>query len=153
MLWKEVRGLTMKSLSGQAHMMLTKVAAQLKDGTWPPATSGTQQLVFELDGKGKEGLLVAYDYSGEDFPKAFVGDEADSPEVKTLLKYVDRAAAVILLIDPAVVASSDVEGAAEDDFGMVQAVQRIRNWHGGEDVPVVLALTKADRNAELLNKH
>lgn len=150
MLWKKIGGLTMKALSGPAHTMLMSVMDQLRHGQWPEATLGTRQLEFELTYKRRKRLLVAFDYSGEDFRRAFVDDDTDSAEVKKLLRYVDRAAAVILLIDPAVVVSGKQDEVTDDDFGMVQAVERIRNWHGGSDVPVVIALTKADRNKGLI---
>ena len=41
----------------------------------------------------------------------------------------------------------------EDDFGLVQAVQRIRNWPGGDTVPIVLVLTKMDQHQQLLDHH
>lgn len=153
MLWKAIGGLTMKALSGQSHSILMAVVDQLKRGEWPEATLGSRQLEFELTHKRRQRLLIALDYSGEDFRRAFVEEDTDSPEVKKLLKYVDRAAAVILLVDPAVVAGGKQDEINDDDFGMVQAVERIRNWHGGSDVPVVIALTKADRNKQLIRSH
>jgi hypothetical protein len=149
-LWKSIGGLTMKALAGPTHKLLTGVADQLQHGHWPEATLGTRQLEFELDDHGHKRVVVAFDYSGEDFRRAFVDEETESPEVKKLLSYLHRAAAVILLIDPAVAAGGKHEEVVDDDFGMVQAVQRIRSIHGGRDVPVVLALTKADRNREII---
>ena len=149
-LWKALSGLTMKALAGPTHKMLTGVADQLHRGYWPEATLGTRQLEFELDDHGHRRVVVAFDYSGEDFRRAFVDEETESPEVQKLLSYLHRAAAVILLIDPAVAATGKHDEVVDDDFGMVQAVQRIREIHGGEDVPVVLALTKADRNREII---
>jgi hypothetical protein len=149
-LWKALGGLTMKALAGPTHKMLTGVADQLHRGYWPEATLGTRQLEFELDDHGHRRVVVAFDYSGEDFRRAFVDDEIESPEVQKLLSYLHRAAAVMLLIDPAVAATGKHDEVVDDDFGMVQAVQRIREIHGGEDVPVVLALTKADRNREII---
>ncbi|MBU0617006.1 MAG: GTPase domain-containing protein [Planctomycetes bacterium] len=149
-LWKSLGGLTMKALAGPTHKMLTGVADQLQRGHWPEATLGTRQLEFELDDHGHKRVVVAFDYSGEDFRRAFVDEETESPEVKKLLSYLHRAAAVILLIDPAVAAGGKHDEVVDDDFGMVQAVQRVRKIHGGEDVPVVLALTKADRNREVI---
>ncbi|MFQ5502431.1 MAG: hypothetical protein ACE5EQ_09045 [Phycisphaerae bacterium] len=153
MLWKSLDGITMKAMSGGVHKMLTSIANQLTRQEWPEATLGTRQLEFELNDHGRKRLLVAFDYSGEDFKRAFVDEDTESPEVKKLLNYVDRAAAVILLIDPAVAVSGKHDEVVDDDFGMVQAVQRIRDWQGGEDVPVVLVLTKGDRNTKLIRSH
>jgi hypothetical protein len=149
-LWKSLGGLTMKALAGPTHKMLTGVADQLQRGHWPEATLGTRQLEFELDDHGHKRVVVAFDYSGEDFRRAFVDEQTESPEVKKLLSYLHRAAAVILLIDPAVAAGGKHDEVVDDDFGMVQAVHRIRAIHGGDDVPVVLALTKADRNRAIV---
>ena len=153
MLWKSVRGLTMKALSGPAHEMLMSIVDQLKRGVWPEATLGTRQVEFELNDHGRKRLLLAFDYSGEDFRQAFVEEDTASPQVRKLLNYVDRAAAVILLLDPAVAVSGKHEEIVDDDFGMVQAVERIRNWQGGANVPVAIALTKADRNRNLIQSH
>lgn len=149
-LWKSIGGLTMKALAGPTHKMLTGITEQLRRGRWPEATLGTRQLEFELDDHGHKRLVVAYDYSGENFRRAFVDEDTESSEVKKLLNYLDRAAAVILLIDPAVAVEGEHDEVVDDDFGMVQAVERIRNWHGGHTVPVVLALTKGDRNREII---
>lgn len=149
-LWKSLDGLTMKAVAGPTHKMLTGVADQLRRGHWPEATLGTRQLEFELDDHGRKRVVVAFDYSGEDFRRAFVDEETESPEVQKLLGYLQRAAAVILLIDPAVAATGKHDEVVDDDFGMVQAIEKIRNWRGGEDVPVVLALTKADRNRKIV---
>jgi hypothetical protein len=150
--WKTIGGLTMKALAGPAHKMLMGIMEQLQQGAWPEATLGTRQLEFELDDDGRRCLLVAFDYSGEDFSRAFVDEDQDSPNVRKLLNYLDRAAAVILLIDPAVAVHGASRHVADDDFGMVQAVERIRNWPGGDQVPVVLALTKADRSRKLIQE-
>lgn len=151
--WKSTSGLVMKSLSGPTHMTLMDIANQLKTGQWPDATLGTRQLEFEIDYRGQSHLLVAFDYSGEDFRRAFIDEDISSPEVKKLLNYVDRASAVILLMDPSVMIDGKHDEIADDDFGMVQAVQRIRNWPGGEHVPIVIVLTKADRNRALIQSH
>jgi len=152
-LWKSVRGLTMKALSGPAHELLMSIVDQLRRGEWPEATLGTRQLEFLIDDGVRRRLLVAFDYSGEDFRRAFVEEDTKPPQVKKLLNYVDRAAAVILLLDPAVAASGKHSEVVDDDFGMVQAVERIRNWQGGHRVPVAIALTKADRNKSLIQSH
>jgi hypothetical protein len=153
MLWKAIGGVTMKALSGPTHKMLMAVNDQLKRQEWPEATLGTRQLEFELTHHGRRYLLVAFDYSGEDFRKAFIEEDTASTETKKLLNYVDRASAVILLLDPAVATGGKYDEVVDDDFGMVQAVQRVRDWQGGEEVPIVVVLTKADRNQNLIRSH
>lgn len=150
MLWKSSGGLTMKALSGATHKALIGVVNQLKHGQWPEATLGARQMEFELNDHHHKRLLVALDYSGEDFRRAFVDEDHQSNEVKKLLHYLDRAMAVILLMDASVAVKDDPDESVDDDFGMVQAVERLRNWPGGENVPVVLAMTKADRNRKVL---
>lgn len=150
--WKATDGLTMKALAGPTHKMLMGIADRMKQGQWPDATSGTRQLEFELDDHGRKRLLVAFDYAGENFSRAFVDEDQNSPDVRKLLNYLDRAMAVLLLVDPAVAVKGDTDEVADDDFGMVQAVERIRNWPGGDRVPVVLALTKADRTRGIIRE-
>lgn len=151
-LWKSVDGLTAKALSGEIHKQLINTHLLLQKGEWPSSTLGTSQIDLELEYHGKRRLLVALDYAGELFSKAFVDERNDWPGVKELKSHIDRAAAVLLLVDPVVVAGADSQAAMDDDFGLVQAVQRIRNWPGGEDVPVVLVLTKCDQNQTLLDR-
>lgn len=151
-LWRSVDGLTAKALTGEVHRQLMSVHQMLRDSQWPPSTLGTTQVDLELEYHGKRRLLVALDFAGELFSKAFLHEQSDWPGVKELVKHIDRAAAVLLLVDPAVVAGMDKHAAMEDDFGMVQAAQRIRNWAGGERVPIVLVLTKMDQNQELLDR-
>ncbi len=153
MLWQSLGKLRMKALSGSVHSMLTSIADELGCGRWPEATLSTQMLAFDLHYEGKKRLLVACDYAGEDFRRAFIEDQHDPSEVNRLLRYVDRAAAVMLLIDPAVAVEGKHEERVDDDFGMVQAVERIRNWQGGRHVPIVLLLTKSDRNAAILRSY
>jgi hypothetical protein len=152
-LWRSLKGMTAKALSGEVHKQLMGVHQMLREGQWPPSTLGTSQIDLELEHHGHKRLLVALDFAGELFGKAFLDEQSDWPGVKELVSHIDRAAAVILLVDPAVVAGMDQRAAMEDDFGLVQAVQRIRNWPGGDTVPIVLVLTKMDQHQQLLDHH
>jgi hypothetical protein len=152
-LWRAMKGTTAKALSGEVHKQLMGVHQMLREGQWPPSTLGTSQIDLELEHHGRKRLLVALDFAGELFGKAFLDEQSDWPGVKELVSHIDRAAAVILLVDPAVVAGMDRRAAMEDDFGLVQAVQRIRNWPGGDTVPIVLVLTKMDQHQHLLDRH
>jgi hypothetical protein len=107
---------------------------------------------LEIEDHGVPRLMVALDYAGEMFANAFLHERFDMPDVKTLVDHIDRAAAVMLLVDPSIAAGMDHHAATEDDFGLVQAVQRIRNWPGGDDVPIVLVLTKVDQHQALLDR-
>jgi|GEM_PF-5404410 len=149
-LWKSMGGLTMKAQAGPTHKMLTGIVDQLRRGHWPEATLGTRHLEFELDDNGVKRTIVAFDYSGEDFRRAFVEDDETSPETAKLMEYLGRAAAAILLIDPAVAVAGDHDEIVDDDFGMVQAVKKIRGCPGGDTAPITVALTKGDRNREVI---
>jgi len=148
-LWKSSDGFSMRALSGQAHRELILTYDTLQHREWPAATlrSTLNHMEFELEYRGRRRILVGLDYAGEVFRDAFVGDDAISPEAKALLSHIDRALAVMLMVDPLIAAGTDADAAMDDDFGIVQAVQRIRDWPGGEDVPVVVLLTKADRQS------
>jgi len=150
--WKASDGLTMKALAGPTHKMLMDIVDRLKHGQWPDSTLGTRQLEFELDDHGRKQLLIAFDYAGENFSKAFVEEDQSSPDVVKLLGYLKRAAAVILLIDPLVAVKGRNDEVMDDDYGMVQAVERIRNWPGGDQVPIVLVLTKWDLTRKLIHE-
>lgn len=150
-LWKSRDGLCMKALSGRSHKELMGICETLRRGEWPPATERTTvaHTEFELQYRHRKQVLVALDYAGEVFQDAFVNDDMESPQARALISHIDRAVAVILLVDPSVAASGDAEAFVDDDYGIVQAIQRIRDWPGGEDVPVVLLFTKFDQNRQL----
>ena len=150
--WRSLDGLTMKAVSGQVHGDCIRVVEGLRRGRWPAATLETQHWDLEIEFKGQRHLLVALDYAGELFHRAFVQDIIETPETKELVKHIDAAAAVILLIDVASATGPDVDAAIDDDFGMTQAVTRIRNWPGGKSIPVALAFTKADENKHIISR-
>lgn len=151
-LWKSLDGMTAKALTGETHKELIEVNRILKQGQWPSATVGATQVAMELEYHHRKRLLVALDYAGEKFSDAFVKENTEDPVVKDLLRHIDRAVTVMLLIDPSVIAGDDMDAAVDDDFGMVQAVQRIRNWPGGDSVPIVLVLTKMDLHQHLIDR-
>lgn len=152
MLWKSIGGISAKAISGDVHRALMSTYQSLLKGQWPSATvHEVLQVDLEIEYEGVKRLMVTADYSGELFRKAFVEEDSTFAGVKELTNNVDRALAVILLIDPSIVAGDDYDAAIDDDFGLVQAVNRIRNWPGGEDVPVVVALSKMDRHQHLID--
>lgn len=151
-LWRSLDGLTAKALTGETHRQLMEVATLLKHGEWPSSTTGTTQVAMEIEYHGRKRLMVALDFAGELFSKAFVREHNDEPGVKELLKHIDSAAGVMLLVDPSIITGKDADAAVDDDFGMVQAVQRIRNWPGGDEVPIVLILTKMDMYQHLIDR-
>ena len=152
MLWDRLTGLGARASTGAAHRQLMSVARSLKACAWPVATQGTIEVPLVVDYGGIRQAMVVLDYAGELFTKAFFRDQIDAREVAPLLQHIDHAAAVILLVDPMVTVGLDHEAIMEDDFGLVQAVQRIRESPGGKEVPVVFVLTKADAHADVVNK-
>ena len=145
--WKSLDSLTLKAVSGNAYSDLIRVVEGLREGRWPAATLETQYCDLEIKYKGRKHLMVTLDYAGESFRRAFVEDITDTPETATLVEHIDAAAAVILLIDPVSLVGDSSDARIDDDFGMTQAVTRIRNWPGGKDIPFVVVFTKADVNS------
>ncbi|KKM44820.1 hypothetical protein LCGC14_1561500, partial [marine sediment metagenome] len=122
-LWRSLDGMTMSALSGVTHRNAMRIVAELTKGVWPPATQENARMAFDIKYHGRQRLMVSMDYSGEVFKQAFVEDGSQSREVKDLFEHLDRAAAVLLLVDPSMVYehSGDIDAAVDDDFGMVQA--------------------------------
>ena len=83
---------------------LEKIIGTLREGKWPLATTGNTYAELIVSHQGHEHTVTALDYPGEVFRKAFMGDSEDA-DANELRAAIDRAAAMIVLIDPAVVAS------------------------------------------------
>jgi len=147
---RRVAEMTCRATSGAAHTQFMRVIEELHAGRWPAATLGSSYAELLVTYAGRERLLTALDYPGEVFRKAFMHD-SDDPDAVELLAAIDRAAAAIFLIDPAVVAEGGAE-AHEDTFGLTQAASRIRQSPGGERVPIAVVLTKTDVNRALLRE-
>jgi hypothetical protein len=109
-------------------------------------------MAFEVEHNGRKRLMISMDYSGEIFRRAFVEDGGGSSEAAELMKHLDNAGGVILLLDASTAYrhSGDMLSHIDSDFGMVQAVKRVRDWAGGERVPVAVVLTKADKNLPMI---
>ncbi len=148
-LFRGAGGLTAQARDGPSHLRCTAAMEALLRGQWPPATGETSAIDLEIGFPGGVERLVALDYPGEVFRRAFL-DEVGGPDVDALLEHVDRAAAVLLLIDPGLARGDRAAEHAEDDFGMIQALRRIRASPGGAAVPVAIVLTKIDANAALV---
>jgi len=153
-LWKSKGDLTMKALHGEHHREFIKTVVKLRHGKWPGPTASNRRAYIEIRYKDQNRLMVAMDYSGELINKAFVSEE-ESDEVQELLEHLDRAAGVMLLVDPADVTGpkADIDSTVENDFGIVQATSRLRKWAGGANIPIVLVLTKVDETQPLLKKY
>lgn len=155
--WKSLHGLAMKAVSGHVHTECIQVVEGLRAGVWPPATLEMRHCELEIDYRGQKQTMVALDYPGEVFRQAFVEGVteypgAGSPEASALIKHLDSAGAVLLLIDPASLCGDDVDAVIDDDFGVTQAVEYLRGSPGGEEVPIVLVYTKGDRTSHYVDR-
>lgn len=139
-----------RCLQGSGHWNLLKVIEDLRKGNWPNATQGLDYIEMEVSHAGRTHLITTLDFAGEIFSEAFF-KETDRPDAVELRNAVDRAAAVLLLVDPGGVAKGG-EDAQHDTFGMTQVVVRIRRAVGGANVPIAIVFTKCDQNKPLLRE-
>lgn len=147
--WRGCEGVHMRAADGPLHALCMDMVAQLKDGTWPAATVGSLAGGVEVSWRDKKATMVMLDYPGEVFRRAFV-DGATDEQSLDLLDHVDRAAAVIVLIDPGNVHAGDFDEVVDDDYGMVAAIDRIRKSADGQSIPIAVALTKCDVHIGLI---
>ena len=151
--WKGAGPLRMEAHDGRTHLaLLSAVERMQEERQWPAATESASYLDLQITWNGHALTMVSLDYPGEVFRRAFV-EQVQDGDTNELIEHVRRAAAVLLLIDPKVLATGRVGEAADDDFGMVQALRFLRSLPGGDRVPIALVLTKIDENAELLRHH
>ena len=143
-----VRRLSARAREGRLHSELRRMSMDLDAGKWPVSTQGSTVIDIDITIDGRTKLLSAMDYPGEVFRTAFAMNAQDAAS-QELREAVDRAAALVLLVDPAVAMKPGIER-EEDAFGLVAAVNRLRSMPGGEDVPVVVVLTKCDMHVPLL---
>lgn len=148
-LWSSSSDFHMRALSGESHTACIEVIDELESGTWPASTLGSQYTDIEVTYKGNKRLLVSLDYPGEVFRQAFV-QNASTEDAQELLDHVDRAAAVIILLDPSVIHSGESNEIIDDEYGMTQVLNRIREWPENKDIPIVIVLTKCDIHKHLL---
>ncbi|MDC0429386.1 GTPase domain-containing protein [Phycisphaerales bacterium] len=142
-------GLRMMALDGNAHRNLMMVSDSLGRGKWPAATASSEPFVIEVSHLGQKTPLVAIDYAGEIFTNAFIREQQDE-QSQILREHVDRAVGVILLLDPSIAIHGQVDERVDDDYGMVRAIRRIREWPGGGAIPITLVMTKCDEHLSLI---
>lgn len=151
--WHGTGGLHMETSSGKTHLALLNIVAEMgEQRRWPAATEEATYLDFQITWQGHAFTMVSLDYPGEVFRKAFV-EQVEDPNTVELIDHVQRAAGVILLIDPKVISNGKIGDAADDDYGMLQALRFIRGLPDGSTVPICLILTKIDINADLIRHH
>ena len=151
-LWRSNGPIKIKATRGVDHSEYIKSANSVRQGIWPPATQGISQSFFEINYNDTKRIMVALDYPGEVFTNAFVKN-IESEEVITLLDHIDHAQAVILLVDPSHITSGDIESEIDNNYGLLEAVERIQNWPDGRKVPIVLVLTKIDETINVIKSH
>lgn len=151
-LWNsKTEDIHMRALDGDSHMSLMRIIGTLESGEWPAATGGNSYSSFELAYNGDMIPLVMLDYPGEVFRRAFV-DGIEASDTKELIEHVDRSLGILCLIDPGNLLDGNLEEVADDEFGMVQALDRIRRSDGGMDIPIALVLTKCDLHQKRIKR-
>ncbi|MCE9620168.1 MAG: GTPase domain-containing protein [Planctomycetes bacterium] len=151
--WRGNGPLHMETSSGKTHLALLNAVAEMGEQRhWPAATEGSTYLDFEITWQYHTFTMVSLDYPGEVFRRAFV-EQVEDANTAELIDHVQRAAGIVLLIDPKVLASGKIGESTDDDYGMVQALRFIRGLPGGTTVPICLVLTKIDVNADLIRHH
>jgi len=142
-LWRSTDDFHMRAIDGNDHLFFMETTRVLSERVWPPATGSSTQVHLEVTLDGRTRRVTSLDYSGEVFKRAFIDGSVD-PGTIELLANLDRAAAVILLVDPGIVLHGTPEQIAEDEFGLTAAVRRVRQGPGGGSIPIALVLTKLD---------
>lgn len=143
LLWESKGDLRMRACSGVTHTTIVRLWQELTDGKWPAATTATDSHSFDLTFQSREFTMVVSDYPGEVFTRAFMDDLTGAPE-RQLVDSIDRAQAIIFLVDPLVMIGSNLLEDSEQEFGLSQAVKRLRTTPGGEEVPIAIVVTKYD---------
>lgn len=144
-LWNSTKSdLHMAAAEGKTHVALLAAAEQMAKRRWPESTRSFSAHSFAFSYCGDSVKLVMPEYPGELLHRAFMEGTSDDADVRELLDAIDRAAAVIVLVDPQVALEGDIETRSEQDFGLVAAIQRIRQSPGGDFVPIAITLTKCD---------
>ncbi len=151
-LWRSESRLHMRTVEGNDHLFFMETLRVLSERVWPPATGGSTRIRMEVSIGAAVRPLSVLDYSGEVFKRAFLEGETSDPDAAELLEHLDRAAAVILLVDPGVALTGTPEEIAEDEFGMTAAVRRIRQSPGGSHIPIALVLTKLDLHGRVVRE-
>tara|TARA_R110000744_G_scaffold380561_1_gene502600 strand:- start:32763 stop:33767 length:1005 start_codon:yes stop_codon:yes gene_type:complete len=142
--WNRGGSVQIEAIDGRTHKAMMESIETLRAGKWPSSTTGVKYLDMMVTVDGQSRPLISVDYPGEVFRKAFI-DGLETEDVQELLDHIDRAAAVIVLVDPNVVVNAVATVSMDDNYGMAKAIERIRSWPGGEDVPISIVLTKSDK--------
>jgi len=141
------QNLHMECDEGNSHKTFRMANKLMMDGEWPAATLGETYSRIKITRNRQEHNAIVLDYPGEVFRRAFV-DGLQDGSARELLAHVDRAAGAILLIDPDVALSGNLDEFIDDDYGLVKAIRRIRETPGGEMTPIAIVLTKCDQNKQ-----
>ena len=150
-LWQGNEGVSARAGDGAMHERCMEICEGLSQGKWPAATAGSILSQLEITHDEHCIQVVILDYPGEVFRRAFVDGGRDEQSL-TLLEHIDRAAGAIMLIDPDNLEGGSTAEQVDDDYGMVQAVDRIRKSPGGASVPVAVVLTKCDEHVQLIRE-
>ncbi len=146
-------GLHMRAVAGpgNGHERFMETIASLKSGRWPAATASASSTEVVVEYEGHAHRMVALDYAGEVFRAAFV-KASEQEDAKELRDHVDRAAGVIILLDPEVAVEGTISESMDDDYGMSEAIRTIRESPGGAVIPIAMVLTKCDVHQALVKE-
>ena len=150
-LWKSKSNFHIKALSGPTHKKFMQGINNLRDGKWPPSTGEYTYSTFEITDEDRKRLLVSLDYAGEQFSLAFT-EGSNRSDVQNLVKHVDKACGVLLLLSPDIDHEHDIDASADDTIGMQLAVEHIRNAPGGDKVPIAIVITKGDQFNDIIRQ-
>ncbi len=146
-------GLHMRAVAGpgNGHERFMETIASLKVGRWPAATASASSTEVVVEYEGHAHRMVALDYAGEVFRAAFV-KASEQDDAIELRDHVDRAAGVIILLDPEVAVEGTISESMDDDYGMSEAIRTIRESPGGAVIPIAMVLTKCDVHQALVKE-
>jgi len=142
-LWQKREGLLARAVDGLAHQRFMECVANMEAGHWPEATLAQSWSNLEIRFGSHQWILRVLDYPGEVFRRAFVED-AEDDAARLLRSHVDRAKAVIVLVDPLAAVRGGLEAAVDAEFGLSAALRRVQSGPDVSPVPVAVVLTKCD---------
>jgi len=144
--WNAKSGLRMACTSGQEHRMFMEQYDVMEKGGWPAATVGSNYFTIDLTRNDVTIPMVVLDYSGETFRKAFTQD-VDNKETRELIEHVDRACSVLIILDPGVAMHGGTLDKVDDDYGIANAINYVRQSPNGSEIPIAIVMTKCDVHA------
>jgi hypothetical protein len=145
--WNAKSGLRMACTSGQDHLRYMEQYDVMEKGKWPAATVGSTYFTIDLTRNDVTIPMVVLDYSGETFKKAFT-EEVDDEQTRELKEHVDRACSVLITVDPGFAMHGGTLDKVDDDYGIANAINYVRQSPNGSEIPIAIVMTKCDVHAK-----